>query len=104
MILGLPNETDPIHIGFTFLEKLGKTSFKNTSKHLDQGDGSISPPIRATCFYLKQDLFRNVLSTTPFFRDIYWLRYLKNNIELLVNLYFSVYFEICFNLDVRGKN
>ena len=67
-------ETDPNHERFLLLEKSNRNHgaiFKSVLKRLHHGLGLSH--------------LRSALSTAPFFRDIWGLRYLKNNSEILVN-------------------
>ena len=82
----ISNETDLKHVKLIFWEK-------NTFSHFFHGFDSISPTITAihmirVCFCLKRNLYRNVLSTKPFSRDVSRLRYWKSYFDL--SLIFSV--------------
>ena len=53
------------------------------------------------CFYLNRDLHRNVLNTKPFSRDIFGLKYWKNNLFALV---FSLFFYVLNSKTKKREN
>ena len=88
------NETDRNHVFCLFLKKNKQTPWYNLLKCFKKiapwvlPDFSINqkPPwLGWGVSHLRPDIQRSVLSTETFLRAIWGLRYLKNNIELLVN-------------------
>ena len=68
--------------------------FLKQIKILHHGFCLIFPKIKSSFGWgqphMKPDIKSSVLSTQPFFMDIYRLRYLKKSLELLVNNLFSI--------------